>query len=73
MPSLTIDTGGAENRAKTRLFLWLAVFIVCVTYHHCVERGFRDSIGIGVGAASILASARPSPRWTTAGTVMQGK
>src|SRR5215472_15436158 len=52
MPALTIRIGGAGNRAKTaRLFLWLAVAIVCVsllaTFRIGVDRGFRDSIGDG--------------------------
>src|SRR6516164_3687232 len=64
MPALTIRIGGAGNRAKTaRLFLWLAVAIVCVsliaTFRLGVERGLRDTIGneswgrilFGVGTA----------------------
>jgi hypothetical protein len=64
MPALTIRIGGAGNRAKTaRLFLWLAVAIVCVSlfaaFRLGVERGLRDTIGneswgrilFGVGTA----------------------
>jgi len=52
MPALTIRIGGAGDRAKTaRLFLWLAVAIVCVsllaTFRLGVERGLRDTIGNG--------------------------
>jgi hypothetical protein len=64
MPALTMRIGGAGDRAKTaRLFLWLAVAIVCVsliaTFRLGVERGLRDTIGneswgrilFGVGTA----------------------
>jgi hypothetical protein len=52
MPALTICIGGAGDRARTaRLFLWLAVAIVCVsliaTFHLGVDRGLRDTIGNG--------------------------
>jgi len=52
MPALTIPNGGAGNRAKTvRLFLWLAVAIVCVSliaaFRVGVERGLRDTVGNG--------------------------
>jgi hypothetical protein len=52
MPALTISIGGAGNRAKTaRLFLWLAVAIVCVSliaaFRLGIERGFRDTIDNG--------------------------
>src|SRR5260370_37775955 len=48
MPSLTIDTGGAGNRVKTRLFLWLAVSIVGIsmtgTFHPAVVRRPRHLV-----------------------------
>jgi hypothetical protein len=52
MPDLRIHIGGAELRATTtRLFLWLAVAIVCIsltaTYFLGVERGLRDAVGTG--------------------------
>jgi hypothetical protein len=52
MPALRIHIGDTEDRAKiARLFLWLAVAIVCLclieAFRIGVDRGFRDSIGDG--------------------------
>src|SRR5262245_22103652 len=52
MLALTIRNGSAGNRDKIdRLFLWLAVAIVCISltaaFRLGVERGLRDTIGNG--------------------------
>jgi glycosyltransferase 2 family protein len=64
MPALTIRNGGAANRVNIhRVFLWLAVAIVCVSltaaFRLGTDRGLRDTIGpgawgrvlFGIGAA----------------------